>query len=156
MHLIPHHGPLIDPERLVVGGVCRDFRGGARWDASGPRTAGGPAGAAGARGLARPGRVPPVGVHRSQNPRRPVPSARVLLRRPALVPLAALVAVLAAGCGSEKHDAPATDPAAVVPARAPAYVEFETGSQVRPERLVGGKGALDAWIGDRVAAFALG
>jgi hypothetical protein len=45
----------------------------------------------------------------------------VPLRRVVLAPLAVLTVAIAAGCGSSSDST--ADPAAVVPARAPAYVE---------------------------------
>ena len=92
--------------------------------------------------------------------------------------LAALVAAVAAGCGASK--APPSDPAGVVPARAPVYVEATIPPEgatrddalaaagkilgtsdpaARLRRLVRGKGArgdVAPWLGDRVGAFSLG
>jgi hypothetical protein len=98
------------------------------------------------------------------------------LRRLAVSPLAVLAVVLAAGCGSSAKSS--GDPAAVVPARAPAYVEatIPAAGQERDDALAAarkvlgtsdpvaqlqrllrdaGKGDVQPWIGDRVGAFSL-
>jgi hypothetical protein len=101
----------------------------------------------------------------------------VPLRRVVLAPLAVLTVAIAAGCGSSSDST--ADPAAVVPARAPAYVEATIAPEgdqrddalaaVRkvlatndPEgelrkllRDAGGKGDVEPWIGEKVAVFAL-
>jgi hypothetical protein len=85
--------------------------------------------------------------------------------------------VVAAGCGSKEETS--ADPAAVVPARAPVYVEATipppgatradalaaagkvlgtADPQARLQELIrgkGGKGDVEPWIGDRVGAFSL-
>ena len=98
-----------------------------------------------------------------------------MLRRCAVPVLAVLTAAVGAGCSSSADTA---DPAAVVPARAPAYLEATVApeGQLRDDALAAGrkllgtddpearlrqllrdhgKGDVEAWLGDRVAAFAL-
>ena len=98
-------------------------------------------------------------------------------RSAAVALLAALVAAVGVGCGSAKE--PAADPAGVVPARAPVYVEATIPPEgatrddalaaagkilgtadptARLRQLVRGKGAagdVAPWLGDRVGAFSL-
>jgi hypothetical protein len=104
-----------------------------------------------------------------------VPSAP-LLRRLALAPLAVLAVAVPAACGSSDDVA---DPAAIVPARAPAYLEATIApeGEQREDALAAGRKVLDtddpeaklrellrdrtgggdveAWLGDTVAAFAV-
>jgi hypothetical protein len=100
------------------------------------------------------------------------------LRRVAVLALALLTVAVAAGCGSGSKGS--EDPAAVVPARAAAYLEvtIDPEGAERDDALAGarkvlgtqdpkavlerilrrggtGKGEIEPWIGDRVAAFAL-
>jgi hypothetical protein len=103
-----------------------------------------------------------------------VPTAP-LLRRLALAPLAVLAVAVPAACGSSDDVA---DPAAIVPARAPAYLEATIApeGQQREDALAAGrkvlatddpeaklrellrartgKGDVEPWLGDKVAAFA--
>jgi hypothetical protein len=95
-------------------------------------------------------------------------------RRAPLALVAALTVAIAAGCGS--GDETAADPAAVVPARAPAYVEVTVAPEGAqrddalaaagkvlgtsdPEatlrRMLRGKGDVEPWLGEKVAAFTL-
>ncbi len=98
-------------------------------------------------------------------------------RRASVVLLALVVAVLAAGCGTKKESS--ADPAGVVPARAPVYVEATipppgltrddalaaarkvlgttdpTGRLQEIIRGRGSKGDVAPWLGDRVGAFSL-
>jgi hypothetical protein len=98
-------------------------------------------------------------------------------RRLGLAVLAALLVAVVAGCGSKEETS--ADPAAVVPARAPVYVEatIPPPGATRDDALAaarkvlgtadpvgrlqelfrgkGGKGNLEPWIGDRVGAFSL-
>jgi hypothetical protein len=98
-------------------------------------------------------------------------------RRLGLAVLAALVVAVAAGCGAKQETS--ADPAAVVPARAPVYVEATipppgatrddalaaarkvlgtADAGARLQELIrgkGGKGDVAPWIGDRVGAFSL-
>ncbi len=91
--------------------------------------------------------------------------------------LAALLVAVVAGCGSKEETS--ADPAAVVPARAPVYVEatIPPPGATRDDALAaarkvlgtddpvgrlqelfrgkGGKGDVEPWIGDRVGAFSL-
>ena len=99
-----------------------------------------------------------------------------LLRRLALAPLAVLAVAVPAACGSSDDVA---DPAAIVPARAPAYLEATIApeGEQREDALAAGrkvlatddpeaklremlrdrtgKGDVEPWLGDKVAAFAL-
>jgi hypothetical protein len=102
-------------------------------------------------------------------------SPATLARRLSLPVLAVLVAGVGAGCGTSGDTA---DPAAIVPARAPVYLEATVApeGELRDDALAAGrklldtndpearlrellrdrgKGDVEPWLGERVAAFAL-